>query len=155
MKIKHIYISGGHNYFGHHNKPPGKSEVQEVNEASIVEAKGIEGDRFFDYKDGYKGQVTFFEYETFLNLREEFGVFDRGPDVFRRNVVVEGVDLNALIGEYFEVQGIKFFGVEEAKPCYWMEQAFCKGAEEAMKGKGGLRVRVLSSGTLVRDPVKA
>lgn len=148
MNIRHIYISPGHNYFGHHNKPPGESEIVEVTEASLVAGKGIEGDRFFDFKENYKGQVTFFEYETFLNLREKFGVFDRGPEAFRRNIVTEDVNLSALIGEEFELQGIKFAGVEEAKPCYWMEQAFCKGAEKSLQGKGGLRARVLTSGVI-------
>ena len=148
LKIRSIYISDDHNYFGHHEQPPGKSEILEVEEATLVEGKGIKGDRFFDYREDYKGQVTFFAYETFLELREKFGVFDREPDVFRRNILTEGTDLNALIGKEFEVQGIRFFGVEEAKPCYWMDQAFCEGAEKALRGKGGLRAQVLSDGVL-------
>ncbi|MDF1815116.1 MAG: molybdenum cofactor biosysynthesis protein [Verrucomicrobiales bacterium] len=155
MKILHLYISEGHNYFGHHNKPPGTSTVEEVEEISLVEGKGIKGDRFFDYKEDYKGQVTFFSYETFLTLKEKFGVFDRGPEVFRRNIIVAEVDLNSLIGKNFEIQGVKFFGVEEARPCYWMEQAFCEGAEAALLGNGGLRARVLSSGVLKTDSVTA
>lgn len=149
MKIRHLYISGDHNYFGHHEKPPGTSPVIEVDSVELVEGKGIVGDRFFDYKEDYKGQVTFFEYETYLRLREEFGVFDRGPEVFRRNIVTEGIDLNQLIGKTFELQGVKFFGVEEARPCYWMDQAFCEGAEQALKGKGGLRAKVVCSGELI------
>ena len=148
MTIRHIYISEQHNYFGHHNQPPGTAAIVEVPKANLVQDKGIEGDRFFDYKENYKGQVTFFEYETFASLRERFGVFDRGPEAFRRNIVTEGIDLNTLIGQEFEVQGIRFEGVEEAKPCYWMEQAFCEGAEKSMQGKGGLRARVLSSGVI-------
>ena len=148
MTIRHIYISKEHNYFGHHNKPSGKSLIEEVSEARLVAGKGIDGDRFFDYKEDYKGQVTFFEYETFAGLRDRFSVYDRGPDVFRRNIVTEGIDLNTLIGEEFEVQGIRFKGMEEARPCYWMNEAFCQGAEEALLGKGGLRARVLTGGIL-------
>jgi len=151
LKILHIFISKEHNYFGHHNLPPGTSGIVEVSEANLVEGKGIEGDRFFDYKEGYKGQVTFFEYEAFLDLRERFGVFDRGPEAFRRNIIVKGVDLNSLIGEEFEVQGVRFRGMEEAKPCHWMETAFCKGAEKSLVGRGGLRAQVLSSGVLRPD----
>ena len=155
MKIRSIYISPDHNYFGHHGKPPGQSETVEVEKATLVAGKGIEGDRFFDYKEAYKGQVTFFAYETFLELREKFGVFDRDPDVFRRNILTEGTDLNSLIGKEFEVQGIRFLGEEEAKPCYWMDQAFCEGAEKALLGKGGLRARVLSDGVLRSDSTVA
>lgn len=120
----------------------------EVDSIEVVIGKGIRGDRFFDYKPDYKGQVTFFAYETYLALQEKFGVFDRDPSVFRRNILTEGIDLNTLIGETFEVQGVSFEGIEEARPCYWMEQAFCEGAEEALKGFGGLRARVLSDGVI-------
>jgi MOSC domain-containing protein YiiM len=71
--------------------------------------------------------------------------------VYRRNLVVREVDLNALIGREFEVQGVRFLGMAEAKPCYWMDEAFAPGAEEALKGQGGLRAKVLTSGTLRRD----
>ena len=75
-------------------------------------------------------------------------MFDTEPDVFRRNLLVSDVDLNALIGEEFELQGVCMRGSEEARPCYWMDQAVADGAEEAMRGRGGLRVRILSDGVL-------
>jgi MOSC domain-containing protein YiiM len=62
--------------------------------------------------------------------------------------------LNALIGKEFEVQGVRFLGTEEAKPCYWMDTAFGEGAQEALKGRGGLRVKVLSDGWLTRGEVE-
>jgi MOSC domain-containing protein YiiM len=80
-------------------------------------------------------------------------VHDRDTSVFRRNVIVSDVDLNALIGKEFEVQGITFKGTEEAKPCYWMNQAFAEGAEKALMGNGGLRARILTDGVLRRDGV--
>jgi MOSC domain-containing protein YiiM len=152
LKILHIFISKDHNFFGHHNQPPGTAEMVEVEEANLVEGKGIEGDRFFDYKKGYKGQVTFFEFAAFLDLQDRFGVFDRGPEAFRRNLIVEGGDLKSLVGKEFAVQGIRFEGTEEAKPCHWMNTAFCEGAEKALLDRGGLRARVLSSGVLRSEP---
>lgn len=148
MKIRALYLSEDHNFFGHHNQPPGEAPMIEVDSIEVVKGKGIRGDRFFDYKPDYKGQVTFFAHETYLALQEKFGVFDRDPSVFRRNILTEGIDLNTLIGETFEVQGVSFEGIEEARPCYWMEQAFCEGAEEALKGFGGLRAKVLSDGVI-------
>jgi MOSC domain-containing protein YiiM len=70
------------------------------------------------------------------------------PSAFRRNVITQGVDLNLLINREFEVQGVRFHGTQECAPCYWMDQAFAPGAEAALKGHGGLRARILSSGTL-------
>lgn len=143
-----FYLSPGHNYFGHFGKPAGTHPVEEVDVLDCVENKGIQGDRFFDYKPDYKGQITFFEIETHRKLCEKFSVSDKGPEIYRRNVITEGVDLNELIGKEFEIQGVRFLGTEEAKPCFWMDEAFGEGAEEALKGKGGLRARILNSGAL-------
>jgi hypothetical protein len=62
--------------------------------------------------------------------------------------ITRGVDLNALIGNEFEVQGVRFRGTEECRPCYWMDQAFAPGAEKFLKGQGGLRATILTDGTL-------
>jgi len=148
MNILHIYISDDHNFYGRHNQPAGEHPMTEVTEAECVAGKGITGDRFFDYKPDYKGQITFFSQEVYEDLCLLFNLVKVPPSVFRRNVIVEGVDLNELIGKEFEVQGIRFLGTVEATPCYWMNGAVAEGAEEAMKGRGGLRAKILTSGTL-------
>lgn len=123
----------------------------EVDEVACVAGKGLAGDRFFGWKEDYKGQITFFAHEVYDRLCEQFAVTGVEPSVFRRNVITKGTDLNALIGVEFEVQGVRFLGTEESRPCYWMNQAFAEGAEEAMKGVGGLRAKILSDGVLRRD----
>jgi MOSC domain-containing protein YiiM len=148
MTIEHIYISRAHNYFGHHGQPAGDAPVEEVTEASLVAGQGIESDRFFGFKTDYKGQITFFSREVYDALCAQFQVWDRPPSVFRRNVIISGADLNALIGKEFEIQGIRFLGAAECSPCYWMDKAFHPGTEDALKGRGGLRARILSSGVL-------
>lgn len=151
VQILHLYISPEHNFFGHHGQPAGRAQVIEVDSVECVAGKGLVGDRFFGWKENYKGQVTFFAQEVYESLCRRFQVSDVAPSVFRRNIISCGVDLNALIGQEFEVQGVRFAGVEESKPCYWMNQAFAEGAEEAMKGNGGLRARILTSGVLRRQ----
>ncbi len=79
---------------------------------------------------------------------------DKGPGIFRRNVFCAGVDLNTLIGKEFEVQGVRFRGREECRPCYWMDTAFGPGAEHALRGHGGLRAEILSDGVLKVDHEK-
>ena len=148
MNILHIYISDDHNFYGRHNQPAGEHRMIEVTEAECVAGKGIIGDRFFDYKPDYKGQITFFSREVYEGLCHLFNLVKVPPSVFRRNVIVEDVDLNELIGKEFEIQGIRFLGTVEATPCYWMNGAVAEGAEEAMKGRGGLRAKILTSGTL-------
>lgn len=148
MDIRHIYISPDHNFFGHHGQPAGQAAMIELPEVECIAGKGLVGDRFFGFKEDYKGQVTFFEHEEYERLCERFGRHGVPPSVFRRNVITRGVDLNALIGSEFEVQGIRFLGTQESAPCYWMNQAFAEGAEEAMKGHGGLRAKILTNGFL-------
>ncbi|MEZ0386150.1 MAG: MOSC domain-containing protein [Verrucomicrobium sp.] len=151
MRILHIYISPKHNFVGHHGMPAGEEPMQDVAEVECVAGLGLQGDRYFGHRDNYKGQITFFSQEVYEGLCEKFDQQDRDASVFRRNVIVSDVDLNALIGKEFEVQGITFKGTEEAKPCYWMNQAFCEGAEQALMGHGGLRARILTDGVLRRD----
>jgi MOSC domain-containing protein YiiM len=151
IRIRHLFVSSGHNYVGHHEKPPGEHTMVEVEQVQCVAGKGILGDRYFGFKDGYKGQITFFEEETYQELCSQLGVWDRGPEAFRRNVITRGIRLNELIGLEFELQGVRFFGHEECKPCYWMDSAFARGAEKALKGRGGLRAKILGDGFLKRS----
>jgi MOSC domain-containing protein YiiM len=148
IAVKHLYISPGHNFFGHHGKAPSEHEMREVPEVRCVAGRGIEGDRFFDFKPGYKGQVTFFAIEIYEGLSDALGIPDKAPSVFRRNIITSGADLNALIGCEFELQGVRFRGMAECSPCYWMNEAFAPGAEEWLQGRGGLRAKILTSGTL-------
>ena len=148
MELLHLYISPGHNYREHHGRLAGTHPVIEVNEMRCTAGRGIEGDRYFDYQPDFKGQVTFFADEVYRSLCDQFNQRDKPPSVFRRNVITRGVELESLVGREFEVQGVRFLGVESCKPCYWMDQAFCVGAEAALEGRGGLRARILSDGVL-------
>jgi MOSC domain-containing protein YiiM len=146
MLIEQIFVSPGHNYFGHHERPSGGHPPVEMKRVQCLAGRGIVGDRFLDYRENYRGQITFFSREVFNSLCEAFPGVTRSPDVFRRNVIISGIDLNTLIGQVFELQGIRFRGMCESRPCYWMNQAFCPGAEAWLKGNGGLRAQILSNG---------
>lgn len=148
MRLLHLYLSPEHNYFGHHGQPAGTTPMLEVPEMKLVAGQGIEGDRFFGYKEDYKGQVTFFAEELYQMLCARFQVWDRPSSVFRRNLITQGQDLNALIGREFEIQGVRFLGTAECSPCHWMDQAFHPGTEEALKDNGGLRAKILTDGVL-------
>lgn len=151
MKIERIFISGGHRYFGRHGQPAAPHPIVEVNEVECVAGRGLKGDRFFDYKDNYKGQVTLFAAEVFAELCGALGLANASPAALRRNLFVRGEDLNVLVGKEFELQGVRLAGVEECRPCYWMDAALAPGAEAWLKGRGGLRCRILSDGWLRRD----
>jgi len=148
VEICHLYISPSHNFFGHHGREPDQYPAIEVAMIECAAGHGIRGDRFFDYREDYKGQITFFSLEVFDELCGAFELKDCSPSLVRRNVMTRAVDLNELIDRDFEVQGVKFHGAEECRPCYWMNQAIAAGAEEFLKGRGGLRARILSDGQM-------
>ena len=148
FEITHLYISPGHNFFGHERDQPSSNPAIEVPSVWCVAGMGIEGDRFFDFKESYKGQITFFEEEAYDDLCAQLGIWDRPPSVFRRNVLTRGVRLNDLIGREFTIGDVRLFGIEESRPCFWMDHAFGPGAEAGLKGRGGLRARILTSGRL-------
>jgi MOSC domain-containing protein YiiM len=110
--------------------------------------RGIRGDRYFDFKNDYKGQITFFSLEVFDELCGTLQLEKCSPAVARRNVITRGIALGKLIGQDFEVQGVRFHGMEECRPCYWMDRAFAPGAYEFLKGRGGLRAKILCDGML-------
>ena len=148
IQVVGLFISPGHNFFGHHRQPAGEHPTMEMHQVECVAGRGLAGDRFFDFKQDYQGQITFFAKEVFDDLCRRLGVDDKSPGVTRRNVITCGVDLNVLIGKKFEIQGVAFEGVSECSPCHWMNQAIAPGAEAALHGRGGLRAKILTSGRL-------
>jgi len=152
IRVVHLYISPGHNFVGHHGQPPGTHPNFEVEWIECVAGRGVRGDRYFDYPKHDRGQITFFASETLALLQMELELPNAAPAATRRNVITQGMDLNTLIGREFQIQSVRFFGVEECRPCYWMNHAFHDArAENCLKGRGGLRARILTSGVLRQD----
>lgn len=148
MIIKAIYISSGHDFVGRKGQGRLDHGIQKVDTVECVAGRGLTGDRYFDHKEDYKGQITFFDWAVYEQVRKDFNCPQLDPSAFRRNVLTSGIDLNTLIGQRFTLQGIEFEGSEECRPCLWMDEAAAPGVYEALKGFGGLRARILSSGRL-------
>jgi len=148
MRIEQIFISPGHNFVGHHGQPPGDFPLVEAQDIECVAGHGIRGDRYFDFRENYKGQITFFSREVFELMATQFGLTNKSPGALRRNLIVSGIDLKSLIGADFELQGVRFRGTAHCAPCYWMNTAVAPGAEEFLAGRGGLRARILTDGWL-------
>ena len=83
-------------------------------------------------------------------MRDVFAKLDLAykPYLFRRNIVVSGINLNQLIGKTFFIGNVEFMGMEHCAPCTWMNAVMKKGAYRLMSRRGGLRVNVLEKGTL-------
>ncbi|WP_343123304.1 MOSC domain-containing protein [Verrucomicrobium sp. BvORR034] len=118
---------------------------------------GLKGDRYFGYRPSYKGQVTFFDLKTLQEIGDLFKLPKLPASVFRRNLIVEGLDLRACLGRRFIFQGVLFEGSQECKPCHWMDRAVAPGTETFMKAqfRGGLRAKILENGVLHVVPLCA
>ncbi len=153
-EIVDIFIAPEHSYW--HLAPTVEAKVRPMRSVSEVECvthTGLKGDRYFGFKQDYKGQVTFLSIEVFENMCREIGTDGAQPWLARRNVLTRGVDLNQLIGRTFRIGGVRFHGVEECAPCDWMNRAIGPGARDYLKGRGGLRARILSDGVIAKGPL--
>ena len=148
VQIEQIFISPEHNFVGHYGEPPGTSPLIEKDRIQCVAGKGLLGDRYFNHREDYKGQITFFSAEVFEQLRTHFEIREKPVDALRRNVIVSGVNLLSLIGSDFEIQGVKFRGTQHCAPCEWMDLAFAPGTKEFLKQNAGLRAKILSDGEI-------
>ena len=152
-ELLEIWISEGNDYRGRHQQDRLQHRSHSPSTVECVAGMGLRGDRYFGYRPDYKGQVTFFEAATVEAVRRELSLPDLSSSVFRRNLIVRGIDLGAWTGRKFTFQGIDFQGTEECKPCYWMDEAAGPGAEKFMTAdfRGGLRARILTDGVLRVD----
>lgn len=149
-----IWISEGNDFRGRHEKGRLDHGSHRVDEVECVAGMGLRGDRYFGFKPDFKGQVTFFDAAAVEAVREHFSQPELSSSIFRRNLIVQGVDLAEWVGKRFRYQGVEFEASEECKPCYWMNEVVAPGAEEFLKAKfrGGLRARILSNGVLRVGP---
>lgn len=154
--IRHLFISPGHNYFGRPKDGPGEHPTVDAEAAELRAGKGLLGDRYFGVAAHYEAQITFVALEVFELALAEFGLQGIAPAVMRRNVVTEGLNLNQLLGREFTIDSgygpVRFAGTRPCSPCAWMDVTIAPGANRFLKGRGGLRARVLSDGLLSPGP---
>jgi MOSC domain-containing protein YiiM len=154
VTIHHIFISPGHNFFGHYGTAPGEHGTTDMPVVRACAGLGLEGDRFYGYRPDYKGQVTFFEWGVYEAIKAEFMVPELRADAFRRNILIEGAHLNDLIGARFSIGDMEFEGMSECTPCAWMDSVVAPGAEKWLRSRGGLRAKILTDGELRRGPAE-
>lgn len=154
ITIENIWISPGHDFKGRFGKGRKNNGVVACDSITCTAGKGIVGDRYYGHSEDYKGQITFFSNEVADALQEHFKVKDLDRSTMRRNVLVSGIDLNSLIGKRFRIGELILTGSEECTPCFWMNEAVSEGAHDWLRGKGGLRCRIETSGTLKTGDVQ-
>lgn len=138
-----IYSSPEHNYFTRPRFEIGNAPTISHENVTLQPGRGIDGDRFEDSRY----PLTFFSLEVAEAVAAALKQPTR-PELFRRNLLVSGVNLGELIGERFRIGDVLFEGISHCAPCTWMNAALGEGAYRLLRGRGGLRASVLEGGAL-------
>lgn len=142
--IRHIFIS-----------PSRGAPMQPLLQVEAIAGSGLRGDRYADAgnrrSDDY--QLTLIEIENIEAFVQASGLA-LAPHEPRRNLVTQGVQLNALNGRRFRVGDVELEGLDLCEPCATFGQRTYLEAVRFFVRRGGLRCRVLNSGMIrVGDPI--
>ena len=122
--------------------------AREVSEAMATAGAGLEGDRYCTFGASAETQLTLIQIEAVNEFNEAFAT-DLPATAFRRNVITEGVDLNALEGRVFTVGDVQLRGVELCEPCAYLQNLLeIPGLVKQLTHKGGLRCEILGGGVI-------
>ncbi|MEZ4702681.1 MAG: MOSC domain-containing protein [Rhodothermales bacterium] len=133
---------------------PRRAAPMEARQAiRVIPGQGLEGDRYALGKGGLSRwggphrEVTLIARED-LDRMAEAGVMLPAIES-RRNLLVEGVELEALLKREFWIGDVPFRGMQRCQPCkYLMRVTGRDDLLPAMVGRGGLRARVLTDGVV-------
>ncbi len=127
-------------------RPKRDVAMQEVNEVNAIAGKGLQGDRYAS-GSGKRG-ITLIQAEHLPVIAALSGHEEISPATLRRNIVVSGIPLVALIGKKFRIGEVILEGTDACEPCERMEAALGPGSYNAMNGHGGLCARILQGGKI-------
>ena len=129
--------------------------MAELERTEAVAGLGLEGDYRTDKKPGSSRQVTVISQEFIQQIAYFLAREEIDPKLLRRNLVVSGINLNALRYQRFRIGQAVFEARSLCHPCSRMESALGKGGVAAMIGHGGLCCRVIEGGWIsVGDAVE-
>jgi MOSC domain-containing protein YiiM len=92
-------------------------------------------------------QVTLFEMETLDALLRDHKI-ELKPEDHRRNVTVEGVPLNHLVGRRFWLGETLLEATRLSVPCRHIEEITGKAIFDPLINRSGLNCRILEGGTV-------
>jgi len=157
VEIVGFVVSPAHRYDGRPSDGPQPVTAPE-NPAQIeVRAHlGIVGDRYFGTKHRHAA-LTLISADEVEGALANAGIKDPDLAQARRNVIVRGLDVEALVSTTFTLDSgagpVRFRSLTRANPCAWMDGAFGDGARDALRGHAGIRAEPLDDGVLTVGPV--
>ncbi|MEP4146158.1 MAG: MOSC domain-containing protein [Halioglobus sp.] len=129
-------------------RPERRSNLLELEQVVAIAGAGLEGDHRTKNANGSSRQVTIISREFIAQIMHFTGKKDLHPGLLRRNLVVSGINLNALRYQRFEIGDALFEAGALCHPCSRMETALGTGGVAAMIGHGGLCCKIIRSGNL-------
>ena len=135
---------------------PARGEAMEaLDSVAVTPGKGLEGDRFKG-RETSKRQVTLIQKEHLHAIASCLQREAIAPEVFRRNIVVSGLNLLALKGKQFRIGSVVLEYTGLCHPCSKMETSLGPGGYNAMRGHGGITTQVVEAGDIaLGDEVQA
>ena len=131
-----------------------------LSDVVAVPGRGLEGDRNYRPAPGPVHtdpgeELTLFASEVADSVRRDYGI-EFQPSDSRRNVITQGVELNALVGRAFTVGDVLVRGVELCEPCSRLTKLLGEPRVlRALVHRGGLRAQILTEGGIsVGGPVR-
>jgi MOSC domain-containing protein YiiM len=128
-------------------RPASRKPIKEVSKVNVTET-GLEGDRATKNSPSNKRQVTLIQHEHLAAAASFLGKENIDPNLTRRNIVVKGINLNALKGRKFSIGTAILEMTGFCYPCSRMEENLGKGGFNAMRGHGGITCRVIKVGKI-------
>ncbi len=120
--------------------------IRELREVQAIPGRGLAADHAVR-RSGGRRQVTLMQSEH-LPVIGSVSEHAPTPGRLRRNLLVSGIDLRALVGQRFRVGEALFEGTGDCPPCRAMDMALGAGGKNAMAGMGGVTARVLQGGRI-------
>jgi MOSC domain-containing protein YiiM len=118
--------------------------MRAVDAVDVETARGIVGDR---YHGARHRQVTVQSAEALAEATEVFGA-PVLPELTRRNVTVSGGVVPRTPGAIIRLGDVVLEVVRVAAPCKLLDDTIGRGAQEALRRRGGSVCRVLEGGRL-------
>lgn len=134
-------------------RPQSRESMIELDAVEARRDAGLTGDHA---RPGPRNarQVTLIQWEHLAVIHSLMGRPDEQPvlpEELRRNIVVSGINLFSLKGRQFRIGQAVFETTGWCQPCARLEQRLGQGTFQAVRGHGGITVRVLKSGIIRLD----
>jgi len=144
-RILQLLASPRHRFEGRPQDGPAPAPGGELVEAIELRAGlGVVGDRYFAHPAHRDASVTL--------IAREWLPPGAGLAQLRRNVLVEGIPVDDLVGAVLTLDSgdgpVRLRVNRRANPCAWMDVTIAPGAWRALRGHGGVRCTPLDDGLL-------